>query len=177
MLLFRETDSTGTALAVTVTLQKAVFPPSAVEAIITIVPAETAVTLPLASTVATAVLLLVQLTALLVALSGLTVAMMVAVSPSARLRLVLSRVMDSTGTVVEETVTVQEAVLPPSFVVTTITAVPGATAVTLPLASTVATAVLLLVQVTVLSVASLGLTVAIKLPVPPTLNDIELSFN
>ena len=56
------------------------------------------------------------------------------------------------------TVTLQVAVLSPAFAV--IVASPSATAVTLPVASTVATAGLSLVQVTVLSVALSGATVA-----------------
>ena len=47
---------------------------------------------------------------------------------------------------------------------------PGATAVTTPF-STVATLGLLLVQVTVLSVALSGATVAVRVSVPPTVRD------
>ena len=65
------------------------------------------------------------------------------------------------------TVTVQVAVFVPSAVVTVMTAVPGATAVTTPF-STVATLGLLLVQVTVLSVALSGATVAVRVSVSPT---------
>ena len=67
--------------------------------------------------------------------------------------------MAVTGVYASDTVTVQDAVLPPSFVVTVMVAVPAATAVTLPFASTVATAVLLEVNVTVLLVALSGFTV------------------
>ena len=67
-----------------------------------------------------------------------------------------------------ETVTVQVAVLPPSFVVTVIVAEPSATAVTLP-ASTVATFSSEVLHVTVLSVASLGVIVADKVVDSPTL--------
>jgi hypothetical protein len=66
------------------------------------------------------------------------------------------------------TLTSQEAVLPPSVVVTVIVAVPGPTAVTVPLL-TVATLLLLDDQLTALFVALLGFTVAVRVPVevPP----------
>ena len=54
------------------------------------------------------------------------------------------------------------AVLPPSVVVTVMTALPWLTALTKPVAFTVATAVLLEDHVTLLSVAPAGLTVAIS---------------
>ena len=61
--------------------------------------------------------------------------------------------------------TVQEALAPlPSAAVAVMTAVPQATAVTTPF-STVATLGLLLVQVTVLSVALSGATVAVRVRV------------
>ena len=63
------------------------------------------------------------------------------------------------------TMTVQVAVLSPAFAVTI--AVPWATAVTLPFASTVATDELLEDQVTVLSVALSGFTVAVSVRVSP----------
>ena len=59
------------------------------------------------------------------------------------------------------TVMVLVAVLAPSCVVTVMMAVPGATAVTNPLALTVATAVLLELQLTILFVAFDGETVAV----------------
>ena len=68
------------------------------------------------------------------------------------------------------TVTVQVAVLSPTLAV--MVAVPLPTAVTLPLASTVATEVLELDQVTLLSVAFSGSTVATSVEVPPTCNVI-----
>ena len=58
------------------------------------------------------------------------------------------------------TVTAQVAVLAPSVVVTVMVAVPAATAFTLPLASTVATAALLDDHETLLLAASAGRTVA-----------------
>ena len=65
------------------------------------------------------------------------------------------------------TVTVQEAVCPPSSVITLMTAGPGLTAVTRPDAFTVATAVSLLLHVTFMLVAFVGLTVAVSCSVPP----------
>ena len=65
------------------------------------------------------------------------------------------------------TVTAQVAETSPHFAV--ITACPSALAVTLPSASTVATASFDEVHVTVLSVASSGITVAVRVTVCPTL--------
>ena len=65
------------------------------------------------------------------------------------------------------TVTEQVFVLLPSVVVTVIVAVPAATADTCPLLLTVATAVLELVQETLLSVAFAGKTVAVRSVLPP----------
>ncbi|MNG05649.1 hypothetical protein D3C84_888520 [compost metagenome] len=64
------------------------------------------------------------------------------------------------------TVTALVAVKPPSAVVAVIVAVPPPTAVTTPFA-TVATLALLVVHVTLLSVALAGLTVAVNVPVAP----------
>ena len=89
-------------------------------------------------------------------------AIKVAVSPTARDNVVLSRVTDDTGTV---TVTVHSAVLPPHFAVTV--ALPDLRAVTLPL-STLATDSSEDDHVTVLSVASSGFTVTVKVADSPT---------
>lgn len=82
--------------------------------------------------------------------------------------------VDGVGTMVLLTVTVQEAVLAPSSVVTVITAVPGATAVILAsvalVEATVATAVLLEDQAIFWFVASLGVTVARRKSLLPTLS-------
>jgi hypothetical protein len=64
---------------ITVTLQVAVLPPSAVVTIIAALPPDTAVTRPLDDTVATVDALLVHVTFLLVALVGATVAVNVSV--------------------------------------------------------------------------------------------------
>ena len=69
------------------------------------------------------------------------------------------------------------AVKSPSAVVTVIVAVPLATAVTLPFASTVATASLLDVQVTVLFVALAGETVAVIVPVAPPAVNVNVSLS
>ena len=66
------------------------------------------------------------------------------------------------------TVTVQVSVLFPSAVLTVITAVPSATAVTLPF-STVAMLGLSLAQLTALFVASAGATVAVSVSFAPSL--------
>ena len=75
------------------------------------------------------------------------------------------------------TVTTQVAVLLPSAVVTVMVAVPAALAVTTPELLTVATVVLLELHVTFLFVAVLGLTVADRLSVPPTVNAAVLLFS
>ena len=130
----------------------------------TALPASLAVTLPSWSTVATAVLLDLQLTDLSVASLGLTVAVKISLFPFSRVSSVLFRDTEPTGIT---TVTLQVAVLAPSFVVTVMTALPASLAVTLPSWSTVATAVLLDLQLTDLSVASLGLTVAVRVSLLP----------
>ena len=129
----------------TVTVQLAVRLPSSVVTVITAVPAETALTTPFSSTVATSALSLAQVILPLVAFSGATVAVSVPVSPTVRDISSLSRLTPVTGTV---TVTVQLAVRLPSSVVTVMTAAPAETAVTTPFSSTVATVSSLLVHVT-----------------------------
>ena len=156
------TDPVGT---VTVTAHSAVLPPHF--AIIVAFPAFTAVTLPL-TTLATNSSDEVQLTFLSVASSGFTVAVNCAVSPTAKERVVLSRVNEVTGTV---TVTAHSAVLPPHLAV--IVALPDLTAVTLPL-TTLATDSSDEVQVTFLSVASSGFTVAVSCTVSPTVNESDV---
>ena len=74
------------------------MPPSTVVTVIVAVPALTAVTTP-SATVATASLLDIHVTALLVALSGVTVAVRANISPSEMVADVLSRLTLSTETV------------------------------------------------------------------------------
>ena len=107
-----------------------------------------ALTRPLASTVAMAVLELLQVTVLSVASAGVTVAVRVRLSPSTSVAEVWLRLMPPTGITFFSTVRVQVALLSPALAV--MTAVPGAMAFTRPLASTVATAVLELLQETFL---------------------------
>ena len=147
----------------TVTVHVAVLPPSTVVTVMVAVPFAFAVTTPFA-TVATAVLLLLHVTALFAALSGATVATSVAVSPAASSSTAfVFRVTPVTATGIS-TVTSHVAVLPPSTVVTVMVAVPFAFAVTTPFA-TVATAGLLLSHVTALFVAFAGATVAASVTV------------
>lgn len=145
------------------------MPPSAVVTVIVTVPAATAVTKPAELTVAIAVLLDDQLTDLLEALPGAIVAVSCCVAATDNDVLVGLIVTPVTATVV--TVTAQMAVLLPSWVVTVTVAVPAATAVTRPLVFTVAIAVLLDDQLTVLLVALLGAMVAVSCCVPPTETD------
>ena len=161
-VLLRLTPVTDTIGLDTVTEHVAFFPPSSVVAVIIAEPAALAVTTPDVETVATDVLLEVQVTDLLVALAGVTVAVRVWVSPTVMDRDELLRLTPVTETIGLDTVTEQVAFLPPSLVVTLIVAVPAALAVTRPDAETVATEALLEDQVTDLSVALEGVTVAVK---------------
>ena len=104
-------------------------------AVMVAVPALTAVTTP-SLTVATVSSEEVHVTVLSVALSGVTVALRVVVSPTVSAAVVLSRVTFSTATTLAFTVTVQVAVCSPT--VTVMVAVPSPTNVTVP-AFTVAT--------------------------------------
>ena len=85
----------------------------------------------------------------------------------------MSIVTPSTGIVFAMTVTSHVAVFPPSFVLTVIVAVPGATAVTLPSASTVATPLLDDDQLTEELVASEGLTMSVSCDVSPSVSNNE----
>jgi hypothetical protein len=82
--------------------------------------------------------------------------------------------MPVTGTSLALTVTEQVADLPPALA--EMFAKPTLTAVTVPL-STVATDVFELDQATVLSVAFEGVTVAVRLEVPPTVSDSVVWFS
>ena len=145
--------------------------PSAVVAVIAAVPAFTPVTFPVLSTVAIELFEDVQIIALFVAFTGVTVAIKLYVAPTASSSVSavkLTAVTLTTGAMV--LVNVQVAVLLPSAVVAVIIAVPAFTAVTFPVLSTVAIALLEVVQFTALFVAFDGATVADKLYVPPTNN-------
>ena len=139
-------------------------------------PARMAVTLPSPSTVATSGFVDFQLTVLSVASSGSTVAVSVAVSPSLRSSVSLSRVTDSTAMVAASTVTLQLAWRPPSLVVTVTVPSPGPTAVTLPLCpfcSTVTTDSGDALHVTERSSALAGNTVAPRMTEPPSVRVME----
>ena len=162
VVLSRVIDDTGT---VTVTTHSAVLPPHF--AVTVALPDLTAVTLPL-STFTTDSSDDDQVTALSVASSGFTVAVRVADSPTARDNVVLSRVMDSVFT---ETVTIHSAEQVPDLAV--IVALPDLRAVIFPF-DTEATEPSEDVQTTVLSVASSGLIVAVRVSVSPTCIDKEV---
>ena len=131
----------------TVILQDALTPlPSLAFAVIVAVPFAMPLTTPLASTVAIFWSLLVQLRSLLPASSGATVALMATVFPAKTTALVLSSVIAETGLV---TVTWQTAETPVLSVASAvIVAVPAATAVIMPIPSTVTTFSSLEVQFT-----------------------------
>ena len=140
---------------------------------ITAVPALLAVTVPLADTVATSLLLLLQLTLLLsVVFSGSTVAVSLYVLPSTIPTVLSLRRTSVTGICFFSTVTVQPALFP-FVLVAVITAVPALLAVTVPLASTVATASLLLLHVMLLFSALSGVTVAANVSLSPSVNVIS----
>ena len=166
VFLSRDTPVTAIVFAVTVTSQVAVLLPSAVVTEMVAFPALPAVTLP-SATVATLSSDDFQLTALLVALSGATVAVSVSDSPSTRLRVFLFRVTPVTATVLAVTVTEQVAVLLPSAVVTVMVVFPALTAVTLP-SATVATLSSDDFQLTALLVALSGATVAVRVSDAPS---------
>ena len=111
----------------------------------------------------------VQVTVLSVASSGPTVAVRVTVSPTFRDAVVWSRGIEETS--VATTVIEQVAVFSPAFAV--MVAVPNFLAVTTPL-ETVATVASEVVQVTVLSVASSGPTVAVRVTVSPTFREAQV---
>ena len=175
-VLFRFTPVTGTIEADTVTEQVAYFPWSLVITVIVAEPAALAVTTPSDETVATDVFPEYQETDLSVALEGVTVAVKDWVSPTVMDRDVLFRLTPVTGTIGADTVTEHVAFFPPSFVVTVIVADPAAFAVTTPELETVATDVLLEDQVTDLSVALAGDTVAVSIWVSPTVIDRDVLF-
>ena len=129
----RDTPVTG---AFTVTVHVSVYPPFADLAVIVAVPADFAVTSPVLSTEAMLELLVLQVTVLLEAVEGATVAVSCLVAPT-------FKVADSGVTVTPlvgvVTVTVQVAVLPPSFVFAVIIVVPLDMAVICPEELTVAT--------------------------------------
>jgi hypothetical protein len=167
----------GVTEMLTVIADVAVLEPSVVFTVIVAEPLATAVTNPEELTVATEVLLEVQVTALLVAFVGATVAANCTVPPAEVIvELVGDTVTPVTATVVEPILTViaQVAVFEPSVVLTVIVAAPLATPVTNPEELTVATDVLLEVQVTALLVALVGETVAESLTVPLEVVIVEL---
>ena len=160
------------ASASTVTMQDLTWLPSSVVTVISAVPADTPVTTPLSSTVATSVLLLAQLTFWLAASWGSTVAMSSFRSPTRRLVLLRFKLTPVTGFGVGSagfsfTSTVQVAVFLTSSVVTVMIVLPGPFAVTIP-SRTEATEGSSVLQLTVLLLASLGSTVASRLSCPPT---------
>ena len=96
VVLFSVIDSASVSFFVTVILQVAdLFEPSVVVAVIVASPALTAVTTPLALTVATDVFDDFHVTDLFVVFDGRTVALRVSVSATLRLAVVLFNVIDS----------------------------------------------------------------------------------
>jgi len=152
--------------------------PSLVLTVIVAVPRPFEVTRPLEETVATEVLLEVQVTALFVAFAGRTVAFSCTVPPYGMVFDSMSRVTPVTGTVVEPelTVTLQVSVYVPSKVVTVMIALPAALAVTVPAELTVAAVVFELFQETALFTASVGDTVGTSFSELPTVKEMASLF-
>ena len=147
---------------VTLTVHDAVLLPSDVVTVTDAVPAALAVTTPLLETVATDVLLDDHETLVFVALEGETVAVRVPELPATRLIVDRFKETPVTEIVAAVTETVQVAFFDPSVVVQVIVAEPAALAVTIPSEVTEATEELLDDQLTLLSVAFDGLTVAVS---------------
>ena len=158
-----------TGVASTVTAQVAVLSPAL--AVMVVLPTLIAFTMPF-STVATDGFDEVQVTVLSVASDGLTVAASFIDCPALSDAVVLSRVMLVTG--VASTVTVQVAVLSPALAV--MVELPTLIALTVPF-STVATDGFDELHVTVLSVASVGLTVTVNVILCPAFNEAVVLSN
>ena len=154
----------------TVTLQEADTLPQ--EAEMVALPTAMAVTLPLASTVATLSSDEVHVTVLSVVVAGITVAVKVSLSVALRLSVVVLSVIEDAA--VAFTVTAQVAFTLPQVAV--IVALPTAIAVTVPLASTVATLSSDEVHVTVLSVVVAGITLAVKVSLSVAFRVIAVLF-
>jgi hypothetical protein len=116
--------------------------------------------------VAIAGALLLNVTALLVALSGVTMDINCSVPPTGMLKDGILNDTPVTDTAL--TVTAQVAVLLPSAVVTVMVAFPTAMPVTNPLDDTVAMELVLLLHVTFWLVALAGAILAVKVSVLPT---------
>ena len=118
-------------------------------------------------------LLLVHVSVCDATLAGVTVAVSLNCEPSSTDTEVRSSVIVLARILVP--VTAQVAFrLEPSVVATVIVAVPGVSALTTPVASTVATAVLLLVHVSVCDATLAGVTVAVSLNCEPSSTDTEV---
>jgi len=158
------TPVTGTK--VTVMTLVAIRPPSAVLTVMVAVPDLTPVIRPVSLTVATEESLELQVTFLLEAVAGATVAVNCCVRPIFTFAVAGAKVTPVTG--ITFTVTLAVAVSPPSFVAADMTALPPAIPLTNPVTLTVATEVLLEIHTTLLSVAFAGTTVALSCWVAPT---------
>ena len=164
--LSKEMLLTGITEEETLTVQLAVL--SSAFAVMVAEPTFTAVTFPSASTTAILLSELDHVTVAFVAFCGSMVAVILALSPSTISKLYLSNVMPLTGTCFLETRTWHVAVFCPAMAV--IVTNPGVKAVTRPLLSTEATSGLELDQVTWVSVAFLGKTVALSWATSPSCN-------
>lgn len=149
----------------------AVCAPFCVVTVIVALPGDTPVTKPDPSTLATEALLELQLTVLMVAFAGATVAVSCCVAPTLNDAVSGETVTPVTGTMDEVTVTSAVAVKLPSTEVTVIVEVPMVSAITTPFVLTVATAVLLDEYVTDLLLAFEGVTAGVSCRVAPPVSE------
>ena len=155
-----------TGIKFTVITLDATRPPSAALTVMVAVPTLKPVTSPVSLTEAIDESLELQEIFLLDAFAGTTVAVNCCVAPIFTLAVAGAKVTPVTA--ITFTVTLAVAVIPPSLVVTDMTALPPPTPLTKPVSLTVATEVLLDLQTTLLSVAVAGATVAVSCCVAPT---------
>jgi hypothetical protein len=153
-------------LLLTVTVQDAFLPPSSVVTVMIAFPIALPAITPFV-TVATASLLLSHVTFWFVALEGVKMGVSVSIPPTERVVLVVFRDTLVTATEPALTVTAQESVLPPSTVVTVITAIPVALPVITPFV-TDAMVESSLFHLKDLFVALAGITTAVSVSAPPT---------
>ena len=149
--------------------------PSCVVAVIVVVPLETAVITPLSETVAVTGFDDDQVSAWFVALAGAIIAVNMVVSPIA-VKVSVPGSVTLVTKILAVIVTMQLSdLLLPSVEVAVMVAFPLETAVTTPLAETVATAAFEEDQASVLIVASPGATIAVNIVVAPIVGKVAVA--
>ena len=148
--------------------------PSTVLPIIAAVPGVIAVTTPSTLTFATSSLPHVQTTVLLEASNGVITGFSAKVPPTFKVAVFCIKLIPVKSRFV--TLTMHTSTFSPSTVLTTITVIPTVRGVTTPVVLTVATASLLLLQVTALFAALLGAITALKVNAVPTIKSFLSKF-